>query len=131
MKKILLTLALAVAGLTATYAQHGTKDKLTPEQKAEKSTVKLQKELSLTADQKQKVYAIELDKFKKSEEWHKKNKDARKAMKDQHEIVKNETDTKLNQVLTADQKKKLDAIKAEHKEKIGDHKGHKRAAKAA
>ena len=126
MKKILLTLAIVAAGFTATYAQHPDKPKFTPEQKAQKSTEHLQKELALTADQKQKVYAIELDKFKQTEAWHKKDHDAKKAMHDQHKAFKDETDTKLSKVLNADQKKKLDALHAEKKDKKGSHhNGHK------
>lgn len=133
MKKILLTLAIAVAGFTATYAQDAVKAKMTPEQKAEKSTAKLQKELSLTTDQKQKIYAIELDKAKKSEAWHAKSKDARKEMKTQHDALKKETDAKLDKVLNAEQKKKLDVIQSEKKDKKDKkehHKGHKPALKA-
>lgn len=130
MKKILLTLAIVIAGFTATYAQDAGKTKMTPEQKAEKSTAKLQKELSLTADQKQKIYAIELDKAKKSEVWHAKSKDARKEMKAQHDALKKETDAKLDKVLNAEQKKKLDVIQSEKKNKKEHHKGHKPASKA-
>jgi len=131
MKKLFLTLAIAVIGFTASYAQNTAKEKLTPAQKAEKSTAKLQKELSLTADQKQKVYAIELDKATKSEAWHKESKDTKKKMKDQHEAVKNASDAQIDKVLNADQKKKLSALKAEKKEKSKDKKGkHNKTKKA-
>jgi protein CpxP len=128
MKKIVLTLVMIAAAMTATYAQN-TKAKLTAEQKAEKSTAKLQTELSLSADQKQKVYAIELDKFKKADEWHKKTSAVRKAQKEQHKTLKNETDAKLAQVLNADQKKKLEVAQTTKKDKKGGHKkGHKAKA---
>jgi len=122
MKKLFLTLAIAVIGFTASYAQSTAKEKLTPAQKAEKTTAKLQKELALTADQKQKIYAIELDKATKSEEWHKKAKETKKAMKDQHEAAKDASDAQIEKVLNADQKKKLTALKAEKKEKSKDKK---------
>jgi protein CpxP len=131
MKKLFLTLAIAVAGLTASYAQNTSKEKLTPAQRAEKSTAKLQQELSLTADQKQKVYVIELDKANKAEEWHKKNHDARKAMKAQHEAVKKSTDAQLDKVLTAEQKQKLSSIRAEKKEKSKDKKDRHNKTKKA
>lgn len=118
MKRLFLTLAIAAFAYTSNYAQTGNdKDKLSPAQKAEKSTAKLQKELILTADQKQKIYAIELDKFNKSEALHKSGHDAKKAQKDQHDAIKKETDAKLDRILTADQKKKLAAIKTEKKAK--------------
>jgi protein CpxP len=120
MKKLFLTLAIAAIGFTASYAQDNHKERLTPAQRAEKSTAKLEKELGLTKDQKQKVYAIELDKASKAEAWHKQNHDARKAMKEEHEAVKKSTDAKLDQVLTAEQKQKLSVLKAEKKEKQKD-----------
>lgn len=117
MKRLLLTLAIAAIGFTGSYAQDTPKDKMTPAQKAEKSTAKLQKELSLSADQKKKIYAIALDKANKSEEWHKKNKDAKKAQKAQHDALKKSTDDQISKVLTVEQQKKLNAIHAEKKEK--------------
>lgn len=125
MKKLFVTLAIAAIGITSAFAQNTPKQKLTPEQKAETNTARLQKELALTADQKQKVYALELDKFKQTEEWHKKSHEDRKAQKEQHKALKDASDAKLDQVLTPDQKKKLDAIKTERK----DNPKHKRGSK--
>ena len=127
MKKLFLTIAIAVMGFTASNAQTAAqKEKATPAQKAEKSTEKLQKELSLNADQKKKVYAIELEKFQKSESLHKSGTAAKSALKDQQKAIKKATEAKLDQVLTAEQKTKLDAIHAEKKAK----KDKKKAAKA-
>ena len=72
MKRLFLTLAIAALAFTGSYAQtKAPKAKETPEQTAEKSTARMQKTLSLTADQKTKVYALELDKYQKSAAWHK------------------------------------------------------------
>lgn len=131
MKRLFLTLAIAAIGFTASYAQSTPKEKMTPAQKAEKSTAKLEKELSLTADQKQKIYAIELDKATKSEEWHKKNNEARKAMKAQHDAAKQATEAQLEKVLTPDQKKKLTDLKAEQKQKAKDKKDNHNKTKKA
>jgi protein CpxP len=129
MKTIVLTLAIALIGLTSGYAQTAGKQNMTAEQKAEKSTAKLEKTLQLTADQKQKIYAVELDKYKQSEAWHQQSNADRKAKKDQHIASKKETDAKIDQVLTADQKKKLEdlrtAKKAKMQERKDNHKGSK------
>lgn len=117
MKRLFLTLAIAAIGFTGSFAQDTPKEKLSPAQKAEKSTAKLQKELSLSADQKKKIYVIELDKANKGEEWHKKNKEAKKAQKSQHEALKKSTEEQINKVLTPEQQKKLSAIHAEKKDK--------------
>ena len=123
MKKLILTLAIAAFAFTGSYAQHGPKEKLSPAQRADKTTARLQKELSLSADQKQKIYAIELEKANKAEEWHKKNKEARQTMKAEHETFKKSTDDKIRKVLTADQDKKLTALKAEKKDKAKNRRG--------
>jgi protein CpxP len=118
MRKLFLTFAIAVFGLTAGYAQTAAHhEKATPVQKAEKSTDKLQKQLSLSADQKKKVYAIELDKFQKAELLHKSSHDTKTAYRDKQKALKKETDAKLDHVLNPEQKKKLDAIHAAKKAK--------------
>ncbi|QNK61240.1 hypothetical protein H7F33_11730 [Pedobacter sp. PAMC26386] len=131
MKRIVLTLAIAFIGLTASYAQTAGKQKMTPEQKAEKSTAKLEKELSLTADQKQKIYTVELDKYKKNEELHKQSHADRKATRDQHIASKKETDAKIDQILTADQKKKLADNHPAKKAKTQEKKDRRKGAKPA
>jgi protein CpxP len=126
MKKLFLTLAIAVIGFTTGYAQTAAhKEKATPAQKAERSTAKLQKELSLNADQKQKIYAIELEKFQKAESMHKSGHEAKQVQKDQHKAIKRETEAKLDKVINPEQKKKLAALQAEKKAK----KAEKKAAK--
>ncbi|WP_316780950.1 hypothetical protein [Pedobacter antarcticus] len=122
MKKIFLTFAIALMGFTATYAQQSKKQQLTSEQRAEKSTAKLEKELSLTADQKQKVYAIELNKFKQNQDWHQKAKAERDQKKDMAMKGMKENREQLNKVLTAEQQSKLETI---HKEKKGSRHGMK------
>lgn len=131
MKRIVLTLAIAFIGLASSYAQGTGKQKMTPEQRAEKSTAKLEKELSLTADQKQKVYAVELDKYKQTEAWHKQTSADRKAKRDQHMASKKETDAKIDQVLTADQKKKLEDLRTAKKARIQEKKDHHKGPEPA
>jgi protein CpxP len=126
MKKALITLAIAVMGITVGYGQTSAqKDKATPVQKAEKSTEKLQKELSLTADQKKKVYAIELDRYNKTANLHKSGRESKSVLKDQQKAIKKDTEAKLDQVLNAEQKKKLDVIQAEKKAKKDKKKANK------
>jgi protein CpxP len=128
MKRLFFTLAIAALGFSGAYAQTSTpKQKLTAEQKAEKSSAKLQKELALTADQKQKVYAIELDKFKKAGILRESAKSANTAVKERHEGIKKDTEAKLAKVLTADQNKKLELIKAEKQEHHQGKRHHKGA----
>ena len=129
MKKIALTLALAIFGLTASYAQKAEKAHLSPEQKAQKSTAKLQTELALNAKQKDAVYKIELDKFKHNEAWHKTKHDA-KTDKDKQKAFVATNKAQLEQLLTPDQKKKFVGMEQEKKAHKKDKKHKAEKSKA-
>ncbi|WP_131537942.1 hypothetical protein [Pedobacter nototheniae] len=127
MKRTILTLAIAVMGFTAAFAQDTTRrhhmpmskiSKLTAEQRAEKATAAMDKKLSLTADQKTKVYAVELDRAKKMDAWRSANKDAMKGKMKDRKAEMDASKAQLDQILNADQKTKLDAFRAEAKEKM-------------
>ena len=133
MKKIALTIALAVFGLTASYAQKTEKAHLTPEQKAQKSTAKMQTELALDAKQKDAVYKIELEKFKHNESWHKAKHDAKATDKDKQKAFITANNGQLEKVLTPDQRKKfadLQKLKKDHKKEKGHNKQKAEKSKA-
>ncbi|RZJ79287.1 MAG: hypothetical protein EOO47_11260 [Flavobacterium sp.] len=128
MKKIFYTIALVVMGITASYAQtreRAGRDNLTPEQRAEKAATALQQKLSLTADQKQKVQQIELDRIKKNEEWRKADEGTMKGKMEERKAYMKASKDKMDAILTADQKKTLEASRAEMKDKMKDRKGGK------
>ncbi|WP_406826786.1 hypothetical protein [Pedobacter sp. KACC 23697] len=123
MKKAILTVAIAVMGLTAAFAQDTTKHarrampKMTAEQRAEKVTARLEKQLSLTTDQKSKIYAIELENAKKMEAWRSADKGDMKGKMKERKAAMDEQKAKIDAVLTADQKTKMDAFRAEARER--------------
>ncbi|MFW0715430.1 hypothetical protein [Pedobacter sp. N23S346] len=125
MKKAILTIAIAVMGFTAAFAQDSTKrprrqmPKLTAEQRAEKATSRLEKELNLTADQKKKIYAVELENAKKMETWRKAEEGARKGKMDERKAVLDQQKAKIDGILTAEQRTKMEAFRAEAREKGG------------
>ena len=130
MKKAILTIAIAVMGFTAAFAQDSTRrprkqmPKLTAEQRAEKTTARLEKELNLTADQKKKIYAVELENAKKMETWRKADQDDRKGKMEERKADLDKQRGKIDGILTADQKAKMEAFRAEAKEKGGKmHRG--------
>ncbi|WP_316784375.1 hypothetical protein [Pedobacter frigiditerrae] len=128
MKKILYTIALVVMGITASYAQKRERtgrENQTPEQRAEKAATALQQKLSLTADQKQKVQQIELDRIKKNEEWRKADEGTMKGKMEERKAYMKASKDKMDAILTADQKKTLEASRAEMKDKMKDRKGGK------
>jgi len=123
MKKAILTVAIAVMGLAAAFAQDTTKHarrampKMTAEQRAEKVTSRMEKQLSLTTDQKSKIYAIELENAKKMEAWRSADKGDMKGKMKERKAAMDEQKAKIDAVLTADQKTKMDAFRAEAKER--------------
>lgn len=140
MKKSLYTAALVVMGITASYAQtaqraerperkerveRAGRENQTPEQRAERAANAMQQKLSLTADQKQKVQAIELERIKKNEEWRKNDEGAMKGKMEERKAYFKSSQDKIDAILTAEQKKTLAASRAEMKDRMKDRKGGK------
>ncbi len=125
MKKAILTIAIAVMGFTAAFAQDSTRrprkqmPKLTAEQRAEKTAARLEKELNLTADQKKKIYAVELENAKKMETWRKADQGDRKGKMEERKADLDKQRGKIDGILTAEQKTKMEAFRAEAREKGG------------
>ncbi|QPH39982.1 hypothetical protein [Pedobacter endophyticus] len=123
MKKAILTIAIAVMGLSAAFAQDTTKrvrrqmPKMTAEQRADRVTARMEKQLSLTADQKSKIYAIELDNAKKIDAWRTADKGDMKGKMKERKAAIDSQKAKIDAVLTAEQKTKMEAFRAEAREK--------------
>ncbi|GAB2701841.1 hypothetical protein GCM10027037_29100 [Mucilaginibacter koreensis] len=114
MKKLFLMLAL-IAGLGfAANAQ--TKTPLTPQQKADRATKSLKKQLNLTDEQAKKIDAIyvtratELDSLK-AQAGHKGNGKKKKA-------IAEDTQAQINAVLTPTQQQQFAQIKEMKKQKM-------------
>jgi len=130
MKKLIYTIALVVMGMTASYAQQagprpGKRAKGTPEQRAELAATALQTKLNLTAEQKQKVQALELERIKKNDEFRKKDAQEMKAKMEERKTFMKASKEKMDAILTPEQKKTLDASRDEMRERMKDRKGGK------
>jgi type III secretory pathway component EscV len=142
MRRLFLTVAIAVLGFTASYAQQAEKTeradrtkrteragrvKLSAEERAEKAATALQTKLSLNADQKAKIKQIELDRIKEHDGLRKKDEATMKAKFEERKAAMKAHQDKIDAVLTADQKTKLAAereeVKAKMKERMKDRKG--------
>ncbi|MBS1494713.1 MAG: hypothetical protein JST55_14455 [Bacteroidetes bacterium] len=124
LKKLNLTLVvMLIFGLFAmnSYAQTSdqTKTKKTPEQKAEKMAKKLQEKLSLSDAQYKSVYDLALTHINQRASLKSLDKESRKTemkkMREDHE-------SQLKSILSADQWTKWEGLKKEMKEKHKDHK---------
>jgi len=144
MKKLIYTIALVIIGITSSNAQEPGKrkvegregkqriegrqrlerdDKLTPEQRAEKAATAMQKRLTLTDEQKQKVKEIELERIKKNEEWHKKDDKAIKNKMEERKAFMAASKEKMDKILTEEQRKTLAASREDMKERIRTNRG--------
>ncbi len=123
MRKLILTMAIAVIGFTAVFAQDSSKRikrpmaKFTAEQRAKRATGAMEKKLNLTAEQKTKVYTLELDRAKKMDAFRSEDKSAMKGRLKDMKADREKSNADLDKILTADQKTKLEAFRAEAKEK--------------
>lgn len=135
MKKLIYTIAFVVLGITSSYAQEkgpgregkprmegrqrlDRDDKLTSEQRAEKAATAMQKRLSLTDEQKQKIQSIELDRIKKNEEWRKQDDKSMKNKIEERKAFMAASKEKMDKVLTEEQRKTLASAREDAREKM-------------
>ena len=127
MKKIILT-ALAIATIQLAQAQQtaapvqsteapAQKQAPTPEQAATRQTAHLQKVLTLTDDQKAKIYQASLNRNTAIKQLREKNMENRKALKAEVKPVKEQFVKDVNATLTPEQQKKWEAYRLEQKQK--------------
>ncbi len=118
MRKLMIIAILFIGMGTMAFAQDGAKKHKTPEEKAQKLTNSLEKKLSLTADQKSKIYAISLDGIKQMKKNHV------KGQKPDHEAMKAEMkkrDDQITALLNDTQRKAYQEWKAEKMKSMKEH----------
>jgi len=109
MKKLFLLSIMFLATVTFATAQQGQgqRQQMTPEERAKAQTERLETLLKLTAAQKTKVQAIELEYAKETSALRQNNQGGdREAMREALQKLSTKRDTKYKEVLTADQFKK-------------------------
>lgn len=107
MKRIIILLALSLFFSIGTQAQQrGQRERMTPEQQAERMVKRLHAELKLTDKQQTELKTWFTDSFKKRNENFEKNRGNREAMQETMKKAQEETQAQLKKVLTADQYKK-------------------------
>ncbi|MES2616521.1 MAG: hypothetical protein V4613_01500 [Bacteroidota bacterium] len=125
MKKLIFTLfALAIAG--SGFANDSTKQKKTPEQVATKKADKLKTELSLSDDQRSKVYNALLDRETKVRAVKAKYPTDKKAARKEIKPINEACNTTITSALTPEQATKWEQMKKDKKEKHKQNKTKKR-----
>ena len=126
MKKVIL-IAACLLSLTTVHAQEKVpgerkpskeaKKHMTPEQRAQKHVDALSQEITLTEDQKPKIYDLALAKVKKADEIKAryKGQEQKDARNTELKAVKKEFRQSVKAVLTAEQAEKLKAVQKEKK----------------
>ncbi|MDR0261718.1 MAG: hypothetical protein LBJ04_00690 [Sphingobacterium sp.] len=99
MKKLILTGVGLCLALSLTFAQQ-----VTPEETAAKATTELVQKLNLNDEQKTAVSTILLDQAKAEQTIVKDSASSTQAKSEALNKLQNEADTKVNQLLTEDQK---------------------------
>ena len=143
MKTLIVTTALVASLISLGYSQERTdrphkegsrserpgerSQVRTPEERAQRSTDVLEKKLSLTAEQKAKVYALNLERAQKMDKTMKSEREFRKAQMENHKSLMDESEKNLNKILTNEQQKSYDEMKKQTQERMKDrhHRGHR------
>ena len=89
--------------------------KMTAEQKAQKLSAKLEKSLSLTADQKTQVYEVTLEKIQKTREVKSKDAKDKKSQGEKYKSIRRDFNTDMKEILTDEQEVKWEQLKKEAK----------------
>lgn len=111
MKKLLLIAMLFSIGFAAVAQKGGQRGSATPEERAERITNKMAEELSLSEDQKKRVYQINLDHAKKRQA----EMEARRAAMEADMKAQNQ---EIEALLSEEQKAKWAEMKAEGKKRM-------------
>lgn len=129
MRKILFLTLIAASGMSFAQSNGPGKGKrqakmenLTPEQRADKMTAKMKKELDLTADQEKQVKASNLEFAQQQEAIRMKSealKSERKALVDAHRA-------KMKGILTPEQQAKADQMMKKRQEKRSEKRRERR-----
>lgn len=109
---MILALCLGMYGISQAQSDAGGRMNMTPEERATKQAQRMTETLQLSADQKQQVYDLALQTAKQMQELR--SSGNRDAMKE----IKENNDTKMKGILTADQYIRYEAIRAERMQKM-------------
>lgn len=134
MRKLMITTALIASLTTLGYSQDKQqgrpagrpgaerprmeREPQTPEQRAQRATDALEKKLSLTADQKVKIYALNLERAQKMGKTMKAEREYRKEQLEKQKSYMEETDKKLSRILSDEQKKSYEEMKKDGRERM-------------
>jgi protein CpxP len=130
MRALILTMAILIGVMTSGYSQNKEgKQKRTVEERAKIRTDAMAKKMNLSADQKAKVYELNLDKVKQMEKLRTENAKERKERFEKQKEMSADNDKKLERILNADQLKIYQDMKANSRQRMKQNHPHSRDGK--
>ena len=123
MKKLILAAVFCMTMAVSAFAQPGGGQQMSAEDRAKQSSETLAKRLTLSDEVKAKVYAIQLERINKMNEFRSKNQGDRDAMMAEMQKQTAETDKKIEALLTDDQKKEYAKMKEEQRQRMQNRQG--------
>lgn len=123
MKK-LIVVTIALFASTLVMAQE-KKEKPSAEERAEKRTEKMAKDLELSEEQKDKVYELVLNSIKERDQVREENKALKEERREKKKAEIEEFDAEMKSILTDGQAEVWEAKKAERKGKHDERRGKK------
>jgi Spy/CpxP family protein refolding chaperone len=121
MKKLVIMAVLATTAVTA-MAQRGERPDVNPEERAQKMTEHMKKELGLSEDQYHKVLALNETRSEKMAA----HREVMDAEREKMKAEQKEFRTELESILTPEQKATLEAKREEQKARMKDRSTHRR-----
>jgi hypothetical protein len=129
MKKIMITAGLLIGLIGASYSQDAPlrkgdkavqahREMKSAEERAKMSANALEKKLNLTPEQKEKVYALQLERINKMEKLQKAASAYRKNQMEKRKELMADGKEKMNNILTEEQEKTLEEMKTKGKERL-------------
>lgn len=119
MKKIILALLLMLGITGYSYSQQPHK---TPEERAQATSTKLGKDLSLTQDQIANVYNAALTRNREVEEARANKASNKEAIHSQVKVANESYDAQMKTILTPEQYTQWKQMEEEHRAKAKEHK---------
>ncbi|WP_306551301.1 hypothetical protein [Daejeonella sp.] len=129
MKKIMITAALLIGLIGASYSQDAPlrkgdkavqahREMKSAEERAKMSANALEKKINLTPEQKEKVYTLQLERINKMEKLQKAAIAYRKNQMEKRKELMADGKEKMNNILTEEQEKTLEEMKTKGKERL-------------
>jgi protein CpxP len=139
MKKLMITATLLISIVSFGYSQSASEGSRpqrnrienresqhalrTPEERAKMRADALAKRLNLSADQKAKVYDLNLERAREIEKLRNSQNASKKDQMEKFRAFNEETEQKLNSILTVEQQKSYQQIKNEARDRMQQRRG--------